>query len=75
MKAIVANVLIGSIFGCLILSHPAQANPLPGEQSKQESPRAPTFSVTAFSYEKLPLAPQVLNFVDRIVTVNKSDTL
>ena len=75
MKAIVANVLIGSIFGCLILNHPAHANSLAGEQSKPESPRTPTFSVTAFSYEKLPLAPQVINFVDRSVTVDKFDTL
>lgn len=75
MKAIVANVLIGSIFGCLILNHPAHANPLAGEQSTLERTRTSTLSITAFSYEKLPLEPKVLHFVDRIVTVDKFDTL
>ncbi|WP_019507947.1 hypothetical protein [Pleurocapsa sp. PCC 7319] len=75
MKAIVANVLFGSIFGCLILNYPAHANPLVGEHSGLEIPTSPILSVTAFSNDKLNLVPQVLNFVDRIVTVNKSDNL
>ena len=75
MKAIVANVLFGSILGCLILNHQAHANPQAGEQSKQEISTSTISSVISFSYSKLPIVPQVLNFVDRILTVNKSDTL
>ncbi|MDJ0568344.1 MAG: hypothetical protein QNJ53_04795 [Pleurocapsa sp. MO_192.B19] len=74
MKAIVANVLFGSIFSCIVLNDPACANSLTTDKLQLEIPTPPIILSQALSYDKLPIVPQVLNFVDRILTVNKSDT-
>ena len=75
MKAIVANVLFGSILGCLFFNHPACANSQAVDRLPSKRPTPPILSARALSYDKLPSRPPVLNFVEHILTVNKSDVL
>ena len=70
MKAIVANVLFGSILGCLSLSDSACAKPLNANSKQSPTPESPQL----LSSNKLSLVPQIINLVDRIFTVNKSNT-
>ena len=73
MKAIVANVLFGSILGCLSLSNPACAKPLTTD-SQQFDPESPILSAQLLSSNRLPIVPPIINLVDRIFTVKKSNT-
>ena len=70
MKAIVANVLFGSILGCLSSSNPACAKPLIADSQQFQIPKSPQL----LSSNKLPIVPQIINLVDRIFTINKSNT-
>lgn len=75
MKAIVANVLFGSILGCLSWANSACANQPPIVDSDQfQVPETPVISAKLFSSNRLPIVPQIINLVDRIFTVNKSNT-
>ena len=71
MKAIVANVLFGSILGCLSMTDSACAKPLIPDPGQFELPESPLFSAQLLSSNKLPVVPQIINLVDRIFTVNK----
>jgi len=74
MKAIVANVLFGSILGCLSWADSACAEPQLHNSGQLEIPVAPILSAKLLSSENLPIVPQIINLVDRIFTVNKSDS-
>ena len=73
MKAIVANVLFGSILGCLSWTDSAFASPQDATLPDLEVPTPPILSAKRTSSNKLPIVPQIINLVDRIFTVNKSD--
>lgn len=73
MKAIVAKVLFGGIFGCLGWTNSATASPKVINKSELETPMPSIISAKLLSNDKLLVAPQFLNFVDHIVTVNKSE--
>lgn len=73
MKAIVAKVLFGGIFGCI--SCPTSVFAIP----KAADNELPTTNLTVisaqlFSRDRLPTAPQITNFVGHILTINKSDS-
>lgn len=72
MKAIVANVLFGSILGCLSWTNSAWANPLIPRPSQSYESSSPMLSAQKFSSARLPVAPQIFNLVDRFFTVNQS---
>jgi len=74
MKAIVANVLFGSILGCLSWTNSACASPQSATLPGLEVPTTPIVSAKRMSSDTLPIVPQIINLVDRIFTVNKSDT-
>ena len=74
MKAIVANVLFGSILGCLSLSDSACAKPLVTDSEQFDTPQSPIFATGFLSSNKLPMVPQIFNLVDRFFTINKSGT-
>lgn len=64
MKAIVANVLLGGIFGCLSWVNSAEA------QSMSVSQPAPIISFK-FSPKKLPVMPKLADFLSDILKVDK----
>ncbi|MGD1918548.1 MAG: hypothetical protein ACFCAD_06470, partial [Pleurocapsa sp.] len=72
MKAIVANVLFGSILGCLSWTDSACAKPILIDSDQINIPESPMLSAKLVSSTKLPIVPQIINLVDRIFTVNKS---
>ncbi len=74
MKAIVANLLFGSIFGCLGCPSIVLANPKAAENRPQK-PTPAIISAKLLSYDQLPVVPRLINFVDRILTVNKGDNI
>ena len=75
MKAIVANVLFGGILGCLSWTNLACANEPPIIDSDQfEVPEPAIISAQLLSSNRLPMVPHIINLVDRIFTVNKSNT-
>ena len=74
MKAIVANVLFGSILGCLSWANSACANSSNAPLPYQEAPISPVLSAKLLSSDKLLILPQIINLVDRIFTVNNPDT-
>ncbi len=74
MKAIVANLLFGSIFGCLGCPITALAKPIAAENRPQK-PTPAIISSKLLSYEQLPVVPQVINFVDHTLTVKKGDNI
>ncbi len=73
MKAIVANVLFGSILGCLAWADSACANPRMISSEQFQVPDSPILAAKFLSSDKLLIVPQIINLVDRIFTVNKSD--
>ena len=73
MKAIVANVLFGGIFGCLGWSTPTLANPKFVNQTSFGF-QAPTISAKLLVSETWSVKPQVFNLVDRILTINQSNS-
>ena len=74
MKAIVANVLFGSILGCLSLSDSASAKPLIADSEQFAILKSPILSTGLLSSNRLPMVPQIINLVDRFFTVNKPTT-
>jgi hypothetical protein len=74
MKAIVANVLFGSILGCLSWVDSACAQPKTLAEEQFKLPVSPALSAKLMSSDTLPVVPQIINLVDRIFTVNKSNT-
>ncbi len=74
MKAIVANLLFGSIFGCLGCPSTVLAKPIAAENRPQK-PTPAIISSKLLSYDQLPVVPQIINFVDRILTVKKGDNI
>ena len=74
MKAIVANVLFGSILGCLSCTDSVYAKPVTIDSNYFKKSESPVFSAKLLSSDKLLLVPQIINLVDRILTVNKSNT-
>ncbi len=74
MKAIVANILFGSIFGCLGCPSTVLAKPIAAENRPQK-PTPAIISSKLLSYDKLPVVPQIINFVDRILTVKKGNNI
>ena len=75
MKAIVASLLFGGIFGCLIFNNPALANEPIKKNSQPEVPTPGILATRTLSSSNIPIVPQIFNFVDRILTVNKSNSL
>ena len=73
MKAIVANVLFGSIFGCLSCTNSASANPQPFPLSVRKQPASPIFAAKLLSKGQSPLIPQIVDAIDRISTVDQLD--
>ena len=73
MKAIVANVLFGSILGCLSWTDSACAKPPVVDSEQYRVPESPILSANLLSSDKLPFVPHIINLVDRIFTVDKSD--
>ncbi|MDJ0588926.1 MAG: hypothetical protein QNJ72_02880 [Pleurocapsa sp. MO_226.B13] len=74
MKAIVANVLFGSILSCLGWMSSAYANSQVVEQPSPEATTSPISSAKLSSTEKLPIAPHLINVNDRIFPLNKLNT-
>lgn len=60
MKAIVADLLLGSIFCCLIVNVPARANSLPQESKSLEKPVF--LSAKVLQDNLLPITPSSFNF-------------
>jgi hypothetical protein len=75
MKAIVANVLFGGIFGCLNWTNSACAdtNIVGKPEPKTSTPEI--ISPTRLSPERSPIMPAIVNFVEYILTVDKSNDL
>lgn len=75
MKAIVANVVFGGIFGCLSWSNSACAdtNIVGKPQPKTATPAI--ISPKFLSPEQLPIMPAIASFVEHILTVDQSDDL
>ena len=75
MKAIVANVLFGGIFGCLSWANSTMAAPL-----NHQLPRSPSsvsknhISAKLLSRQALPIKPQMFGTLDRIITINQLNT-
>ena len=69
MKATVANVLFGAVLGCLSWINPANANP-----SKPTVSKPPIFSAKLLEQDNS-IAPPVFVAVDRILTINKSNSI
>jgi hypothetical protein len=74
MKAIVANALFGSILSCLSWADSACAKPQTLYTEQFKVPVSPVLSAKMISSDTLPVVPQIINLVDRIFTVNKSNT-
>ncbi|MCC0176522.1 hypothetical protein I4641_05955 [Waterburya agarophytonicola K14] len=72
MKAIVANVLFGSILGCLSCANSVYAQSQTINPGELNLPPSPIISAKLLSSDKLPIVPQIINLVDRIFTVKKS---
>ena len=72
MKAIVANVLFGGIFGCLSWTNSTMAAPL-----DHQLPRSPSsvsknhISAKLLSRQALPVKPPMFGSLDRIITINQ----
>jgi len=75
MKAIVSKVLFGGIFGCLIFNNPALANEPIKKNIQPEVPKSEILATRAYPASNIPIVPQIFDYVDRILTVNKSDSL
>ena len=60
MKAIVADLLLGSIFCCLIVNAPARANSLPQESKSLDKPVF--LSAKVLQDNLLPITPSGVNF-------------
>ena len=71
MKAIVANVLFGSILGCLGWTNSAYAKPPTVYPDQFEVPESPVLSAKLLSPDKLLLIPQIFNLVDRTLASPK----
>ena len=75
MKAIVANVLFGGTLGCLGWTNSAMANPKFVTQPSLDTSSTSIISETHFS-QKAPLEiPQTFGLIDRILTINESDSI
>jgi hypothetical protein len=70
MKAIVANVLFGGIFGCLSCTNSTQASPAP----VKHKPTTPKQIVSLQLSAKLsvPIIPQVFEVIDNVLTIDES---
>ena len=73
MKAIVANVLFGSIFGCLNCTNSAYANPQPNLKSVGNNLASPIFSANLLSQRQLPAIPQIISILDRVLSVDRAN--
>ena len=74
MKAIVANVLFGGIFGCLNFPNSAIANPLSVDiKSPLESTTAPIISAKLLTQENQLIAPQIFSVEDHILTLDQAN--
>ncbi len=74
MKAIVANVLFGGIFGCLGWNNSVLANPKFVNQRSLGISNASIFSTKLFPQQALPEIPPMLGLINRILTINKLDS-
>ncbi|MFM2311040.1 MAG: hypothetical protein RLZZ04_316 [Cyanobacteriota bacterium] len=70
MKAIVANVLFGGIFGCLSCSNSTQAAPTPVKREPTSSKQVVSLQRSAKS--SVPIIPQVFEAIDNVLTINDS---
>jgi len=76
MKAIVANVLFGGIFGCLGCANSTNANPLPFDSKLPLRTSATSIiSTKLLTEENLPVIPQIFSVVDRMLTLDQSNDL
>lgn len=76
MKAIVANVLFGGIFGCLSLANPVTANPLSSESKLPlKKTSKPIISAKLLTQDKPLIVPQIFSVSDRILTLDQSNDL
>ena len=74
MKAIVANVLFGSILGCLSWTNSARANSLNAPPPQPEAPASPVWSAKLLSSDKWLIFPQITHLVDRIFSISQPNT-
>ena len=74
MKAIVANVLFGGIFGCLGWTNSAVANPKIANAPSDIS-KTPIISTKLLSQQGFIAVPQLFSLVDHILTIDKFDSL
>ena len=74
MKAIVANLLFGSILGCLSCANLASASTPPAVKPLAQKSIAPVLSAKLISPAKLPGVPQIIDVIDRILTAEQPDT-
>lgn len=70
MKAIVANVLFGGIFGCLSCTNSTQAAPTPVKREATSSKQI--VSLQRSAKPSLPIIPQVFEAIDNVLTINES---
>ena len=70
MKAIVANVLFGSILGCLGWINPALADPLSDPPAKSFKP---LISAKLLSFSNLQTIPQLSGTINLVMKVHKGD--
>ncbi|HEY9771366.1 MAG TPA: hypothetical protein V6C71_23220 [Coleofasciculaceae cyanobacterium] len=74
MKAIVANVLFGGIFGCLGWANSAVANPKIANAPSDIS-KTPIIATKLLSQQGFIAVPQLFSLVDHILTIDKFDSL
>lgn len=70
MKAIVANVLFGGIFGCLSCTNSTQAAPTPVKREPTSSKQI--VSLQRSAKPSVPIIPQVFEAIDHVLTINDS---
>jgi hypothetical protein len=75
MKAIVANVLFGGIFGCLNWTNSACADTNIVGKPQPETSTPPIISPKPASLKQSPIAPAIASFVEHILTLDKPDDL
>ncbi len=71
MKAIVANVLFGGIFGCLGWNNSVLANPKFVNQRSLGISNASIFSTKLLTQQALPEIPSMFSLINHILTINK----
>lgn len=70
MKAIVANVLFGGIFGCLSCANSTQATPVKQKSTPEKQTEEQIVSLQLSAKSSVPAIPQVFNLIDNVLKIN-----